>query len=201
LLFVSLLALLVVGPLFGTDPSAQAELAALFSVIVIFLATSSHRTAVALAFSFLWIVLTWAEPLGEGLAGEVAEDVTLILLCGLSIESALRRALTARVVDCDAIAASACAYLLLGVGWAAIYTLLETIHPGAFELTPAEAEQPWSTLLYFSFATLTTLGYGDVTPVVPAARGWSSAQAVAGTLFTAVLIARLVGIYGNQNNG
>lgn len=200
LLFLSLFALLAVGPLFGNDPGAQAELAALFSVVVLCLATTSSRTALALALSALWIVLTWAVPFGENIAGDIAQEVALLLLCGLAIESALRRALTAKVVDKEALAAVGCAYLLLGVGWAAIYTLIETIQPGAFGLSNTEADEPWSTLLYFSFATLTTLGYGDVTPLIPIARGCASAQAVVGTLFSAVLIARLVSVYGSQND-
>lgn len=201
LLLAALFVLLAVGPLFGTDPSAQAELAALFSLIVLCLATTSYRTALALACSAFWIILTWTEPLGDGAIGEVAEDLALIVLCGLAIESALRRALTADFIDKEALAAVGCAYLLLGVGWAAIYTLIEAIQPGAFHLTQQEAGEPWSPLLYFSFATLTTLGYGDVTPIAPVARGWAGVQAVVGTLFTAVLIARLVSLYGNRNDG
>ena len=67
-----------------------------------------------------------------------------------------------------------------------------------FAMAPDIADQPWSALLYFSFATLTTLGYGDILPLSPIARGLASVEAVAGTFFTAVLVARLVGAYGSD---
>ena len=53
----------------------------------------------------------------------------------------------------------------------------------------------WDQLLYFSFTTLTTLGYGDIAPLSPIARIWTVFEAIFGTLFLAILIARLVGLY------
>ena len=53
----------------------------------------------------------------------------------------------------------------------------------------------WNELLYFSLVTLTTLGYGDITPLGAVARIWSALEALVGTLYLAVLISRLVGIY------
>jgi len=53
----------------------------------------------------------------------------------------------------------------------------------------------WSDLLFFSFVTLTTLGYGDITPVTSAARSLAVIEAVFSVLYNAILIARLVGLY------
>jgi hypothetical protein len=85
------------------------------------------------------------------------------------------------------------AYLLLGVLWADAYALVALVRPGAFSgpLSPADGPRAW---FYFSFVTLTTLGYGDVLPVHPAARSLAILEAVTGPLYLAILVARLVSL-------
>jgi len=88
-------------------------------------------------------------------------------------------------------------YFLLGLGWFALYSLLNTIQPGSF----AEAglaltgRAPPSKILYFSLATLTTLGYGDIVAVKPAARMAATLEAASGVLYVAITVARLVASY------
>jgi voltage-gated potassium channel Kch len=82
------------------------------------------------------------------------------------------------------------AYLLLGLAWGSAYELVLVLRPDAFRF--AEPHHDPMTLLYYSFVTLTTVGYGDVTPLAPAARSLAIAEALIGQLFPAVLIARLV---------
>jgi hypothetical protein len=99
-------------------------------------------------------------------------------------------------VTLDTIAGAACVYMLLGVVWANSYVLLEHLRPGSFVL-PDEWKLPGGetapALIYFSYATLTTVGYGDVRPAGPAAGGMAIVEAVVGQLFLAITIARLVG--------
>jgi ion channel len=87
-----------------------------------------------------------------------------------------------------------CAYLLVGMAWASAFDLVEQIYPGAFHFVsePTSADQLTSKLIYFSFATLTTVGFGDVLPVHPFARSLAIAEAVIGQLFPAILIGALV---------
>jgi hypothetical protein len=87
-----------------------------------------------------------------------------------------------------------CAYLLLGMAWASAFDLVEQVHPGAFHFVsePASLDQLSSKLIYFSFATLTTVGFGDVLPVHPFARSLAIAEAIVGQLFPAILIGALV---------
>jgi hypothetical protein len=82
-------------------------------------------------------------------------------------------------------------YLLFGIGWAHAYHIAETVHPGSFATT-AGAMSNVSDWVYYSFVTLTTVGYGDITPVRPIARTLSISEALTGQLYLAVLIARLV---------
>jgi hypothetical protein len=76
--------------------------------------------------------------------------------------------------------------------------LVETAQPGSFYVSSAQNLDHminWSDLMFFSFVTLTTLGYGDITPVTSAARSLAVIEAVFGVLYNAILIARLVGLY------
>jgi voltage-gated potassium channel len=86
-----------------------------------------------------------------------------------------------------------CAYLLLGMAWASSFQLLEELRPGSFMFVtaPLNLDQLSSKLTYFSFATLTTVG-SDISPVSPFARSLTTAEAVTGQLFPAILIATLV---------
>jgi Ion channel len=82
-------------------------------------------------------------------------------------------------------------YLLFGIGWAHAYHLTGLLHPGSFNTPSGEIPSvlDWA---YFSFITLTTVGYGDITPVRPIARTLAMGEALTGQLYLAVLIARLV---------
>ncbi|MBM4245267.1 MAG: two pore domain potassium channel family protein [Deltaproteobacteria bacterium] len=100
------------------------------------------------------------------------------------------------VVTADTIAGAACVYMLLGVLWANAYLLLEHLRPGSFAI-PAEWRLPGNqvgpALVYFSYATLTTVGYGDIHAAGPAGGGLAIVEAIVGQLFLAITIARLVG--------
>jgi hypothetical protein len=81
-------------------------------------------------------------------------------------------------------------YLLYGVAWAHAYHITELLHPGSFN--PPGSMSSISDFAYFSFVTLSTLGYGDITPVRPISRSLSVGESLAGQLYLAVLVARLV---------
>ena len=76
----------------------------------------------------------------------------------------------------------------------ALYGVLNIVQPGSFTQggAPLQEPVPWSTLLYFSLTTLTTLGYGDIVGVKPAARMFATLEAAAGVLYVAITVARLV---------
>jgi Ion channel len=90
------------------------------------------------------------------------------------------------------------AYLLLGLVWGYSYELVAALHPGAFASALATAREDRS-LVYFSFVTLTTVGYGDVTPVHPAARSLALLEALTGQLYPAILLARLVTLHTQES--
>ena len=105
-------------------------------------------------------------------------------------------------VTADVLCAGLATYLLLGLLWSLAYALVANLVPNSFSLNGAPMVNPplqGSNSLYFSFITLSTVGYGDITPVSNAARMLAAAEAVTGTLFMAVLIARLVSLYTTES--
>ena len=97
----------------------------------------------------------------------------------------------------DRVAGAVAVYLLVGLLWALIYGIISATDPGAFkgiesfDLGESGAQQDF---IYFSFVTLTTLGYGDMSPVAPAAKTLAWFEAVFGQLYLGVTIARLVSL-------
>ncbi len=92
----------------------------------------------------------------------------------------------------DLISGAVVAYLLLGICWGGLYSFIELTQPGSFSFS-GEGGEELSSLFYFSFVTLTTLGYGDILPLSKIARTSAYLEAVTGVMFTAILIAGLVG--------
>jgi len=89
----------------------------------------------------------------------------------------------------------AAAFLLMGVMWAFIFTIIMRSDPRAFSSGGVRGPMPFMDVMYFSFITITTLGYGDILPVSRAARTAALLEAIIGQLFIAILIAKLVGVY------
>lgn len=86
-------------------------------------------------------------------------------------------------------------YLAIGLLFVALYTLVDVIHPGSFKGMRATDELPLpSDFVYFSFITLTTVGFGDVVPVNPIARSLCNVEAIIGQLYPATLLAYLISL-------
>jgi hypothetical protein len=119
---------------------------------------------------------------------EISTLVTLVALCCVVLALVLRRGpITTRRIE-GAIAV----YLLLGFSWAQAYELVALWHPGAFTgAVDGRGSLPWT---YYSFVTLTTMGYGDIMPVHPLARAGAVLEALTGQLYLAILLARLVSL-------
>ena len=123
-----------------------------------------------------------------------------ILFLVLTLVLLLRALVRAERVTSDTIYSSLSVYLLMGIAWAAVYSLLVTLHPGAVVMDAARHRNPrmdWSDCVFYSFLTLTSQGNGDMVPVTEQARSLSILEAVTGTMYVAILIARLVGLYSS----
>jgi hypothetical protein len=126
----------------------------------------------------------------------------LLALGALAIRI-LRDVLKARVVVFDQICGGLCVYMLVGFAFALTFSAIERIHPGSFAIDRARYGiaddlafllRLRALLSYFSFITLTTVGYGDITPVADLPRALAAVEAVLGQIYLAVFVARLVSL-------
>jgi len=112
--------------------------------------------------------------------------------------SLFRFILRAKQVDAEVLCAGVSVYLILGLLWSLAYTFVAQANPNAFSFSTPSGTAPTMsgfTAIYFSFITLATLGYGDITPAADIARMLAMLEAMTGTLFVGVMIARLVSLY------
>lgn len=107
-----------------------------------------------------------------------------------------------RKVNADVICGSISGYLLLGITSAFFMTIVEYLIPNLFAISGdiTSQEQVFQSLFYYSFVTLATIGYGDITPVTPLARILSITLGISGQMYLTILIAILVSKYLNANN-
>jgi len=101
-------------------------------------------------------------------------------------------------ITLEVIKAALCAYFLIGLMWSFVYLTIEALMPGSFQGAPGEPLD-YDLFIYFSFVTLTTVGYGDVTPISNGARSLAILEAVMGQFYLAVTVARLVSIHIAQH--
>ena len=97
-----------------------------------------------------------------------------------------------------------CLYFLFILVWSYVYLVIEIWKPGSFNietwqvLTEDTRRRLYNELYYFSGVTITTLGFGDISPVTKIARSWVTLQAIIGQFYLAIVIARLVGLYTSE---
>ncbi len=116
----------------------------------------------------------------------------------------LRTVLRQKEVTGETISLSISIYLLFGVNWALLYILLLYLQPHSFSFgsSPVPAEQHmFPILIYFSLTTLSTVGFGDITPLSLQARYAAVAEGITGQFYLAILVARLVGLYMSRPRG
>jgi voltage-gated potassium channel len=127
--------------------------------------------------------------------------LSLIGFLLVAITYTMKQVVISNEISLNRIVGAICIYLLLGIIWAMTYTVVELASPESFAGFAATREQGWdSEWLYFSFVTMTTLGYGDILPISATARGLAYIQAVVGQFYIAILVAGLVSAYVSKHN-
>ena len=127
---------------------------------------------------------------------ELVNIVIMLVFCLASTWIAGKNLLLSGSVDVNKIIGAICIYLLLGLNYSFFYLLINMAIPGSFHgLASTGIGNQLSELVYYSFVTMTTLGYGDLTPVKPLVRTVAYLEAVVGQFYVAVLVAWLVGMY------
>ena len=161
------------------------------------LSDTRRHIVIAVLLALPALLFVWIDGLVKSPSFKIAYLIFGLLFVGYTVVRVLSYVLNGEEVVADKIYGALSAYLLLGHGWAFAYIILEALNPGSFAGLgqPGLAEGVGSELIYYSFVTLTTLGYGEITPVSITARNLAAMQAVTGVLYLATLIASLVGLY------
>ena len=106
----------------------------------------------------------------------------------------------AKTVDANRMVGAICIYLLMGLIWALMYLFIAQAIPGAFNgVEQLVWYDNFADVAYYSYVTLTTLGYGDISPVAPIARFLVYMEALVGVFYMAILVASLIGVGINES--
>jgi hypothetical protein len=195
LLLLLILAILAGGPSDKQGALSRFLLSLLFTLILGagVLVVSRRRWAglVAGGVAAAAVVMEWIRQWSPTPALEVTAALSAFACVSILAAVVLIQVLRAGRITLHRIVGSTAAYLLLGFAWGELYRALSAAVPGAFAAASG-ALLEHAHYQYFSIVTLTTLGYGDITPVHPFARSLAMLEALTGQLFPAILIARLV---------
>ena len=206
-LLVALVILLVSAPFVEELEGGHLILSVLFTVVLIAavfaVANRKRSLAIALVLAVPAITARWINQVRPDLVHPAVFLVCALVLLAFVIGHLLYFVLRAPVVTVEVLCASIAAYLMLGLTWTVAYWLVDQLTPGgAFSFNTPRGSRSMNgfTGFYFSFITLSTVGYGDITPVSQAARWLAAMEAMTGLLYLAVLIARLVSLYSTPKS-
>ena len=177
----------------------------LFSLVllaaILAVADRKRDLVIAIVLAIPAIAGRWINHFRPDLVHPAVFLVAGLILIAFVVGNLLRFVLRAPSVTAEVLCASISAYLMLGLMWTMAYWLVDQLTPGgAFSFNTNAGTQSMNgfTGFYFSFVTLSTVGYGDITPVSRIARWLAAMEAMTGLLYVAVLIARLVSLYSSS---
>jgi hypothetical protein len=206
-LLVSLIVLLVTSPFVIALPYGTLIESALITLVLLtaVLAVGGRRHTLITACALVTPALlsNWLWHVSSGIVSREISIVMAIVFVVFIIVQLLRFILWAPKVNSDVLAAAVSTYLLIGIVWAFAYTLVGRVVPRAFIFTVdpnLNRHMEGFEALYFSFVTLTSMGYGDIVPVANVARMLAMMEAITGVFYLALLVARLVGVYAAHRN-
>lgn len=172
---------------------ASLSVALFFSVYAVQKQQNYRSFAIVLLLPLL--ILYWLSIYDIISFSRLGSYILFALYFGLLVFSFASQIVRSRRITLHIIHATLCLYLVIGLFWGTLYTLLNELSPGSYAgaLLENNADIHLTTFNYFSLVTLTTLGYGDITPQTPGAGALCQLEAITGQFYTAVVIAWLVG--------
>jgi len=198
-LCVLLLALIVMAPYMDTLPRGIL-LRNILNIFVILCAVaavgrthSSFIVVLCLAVpALVFRVLSFVKAEGQFFDLSLRMDVALY---ATALALLLHYVFGKEVMTGDRLWGAAASYLMVGLLWSFLFAIIDRSVPGSFAVRGTSTSMDFTDLIYFSFSTLTTTGFGDIAPVSRSARIASVLEGIIGQLFLAILIAKLVGVY------
>jgi hypothetical protein len=201
----SLVLLIVISPFLESLPWGDLIEAVLLTFVLLsaVLAVGGRRRVLSWAIALLipTLLARWANRLYPAYVPSEISLVAGLVFGALIVSQLFRFILRAPRVNTEVLCAGVAGYLTLGLLWGVAYALAARLDPNAFSSGAGPGYSPSMrgfTVLYFSFITLSTVGYGDITPASSVARMLAMTEAMVGTFYVAILVARLVTLYSSQ---
>ncbi len=210
LLLGALVVAAVIGPLL--EETQLGEFIQIGCLTLVFVAAViinwRHRVRLSLfgVAATITLILHWSSLLVSNDEVSIARFAFSFLFLGFTAAMLLRSIVLNYKATPDAILGAICIYLLLGLMWSLGYSAVTYIEPNAFDIpgsvdfASAKTHPSFATLIYFSFVTMSTLGYGDISPQTDLCRTLAWTQSVTGQFYLAILVARLVSILPNKES-
>jgi hypothetical protein len=213
-LLLSLLCLSVIGPLMNTSLIGRIFESAFVLLLVVSISRSVTQNQlewwlVLLGGMSAWLLINLGNLFPVAPYNTAVFEVFSLIACMSFLISGflvIARDVFSGEVTGNRISGAMCLYLLLGAIFALIYAAVDVVDPNAFRVdepfqkffgidSGMHYKERFSLLLYYSFVTLSTVGFGDISPISRFARNFTWLEAVSGQLYLSVMVARLVGLH------
>lgn len=198
----SLVLLIIAYPYVQGDLGGQILLSLLATLVmimsVIAVGDKKSHTIIALVLAAPWFLLLLLKfpfiPIDNSLL--IKDEILFaFLLFAYTTYRIFVHIIKSRDITAEILAASICVYLLIGLTWATLYVIINMFYPGSFIDTDGSVVQDGPDFLFFSYVTLTTVGYGNIEAITDQARSLASIEALCGQLYLTIMVARLVGLH------
>jgi hypothetical protein len=205
-LLVLLIGFILAVPSMGTSERGQWEVMILTTVNFFAAAYVSQGTTRlwTMGLLALALVISGGFYIMDGDPASLLVIILCILLVTLAYTGAsvLGYVLDEGEVGIEHIFGAICAYILIAMAFGTLYLILELLVPGSFSgvrIASHSGERPWWQFFYFSFTTLSTVGYGDIAPTTMRARSFVIIEQLVAVFYVAILISRLTGMYTSSS--
>lgn len=178
----------------------NAFLSAVLVSAVYTLSQKIRNLAIAALLAIPMLISIWAQYFVRSDAMFLIGRICGAFFIAFTIFHILRNIFQEQEITKDTIAGAAAVYMLFALMWSFLYGVLNLVEPNSFAISAAQTLGERNIFLYYSFVTITTLGYGDVTPVTYIATSLAVLEAVVGQLYLVVLVAWLVGMYVSKKS-
>jgi len=203
-LLILILLMLVLAPFLDEFVHTRILRDIFLTVIFIFIIYSIRlkrsQATIALFLVLPLIIATWTTYFVEIRTVSLLSRIFGVLFFAYAVVGILRIIAKSEKVTRETIFAAVVAYLLIALMWAFLYMILERVSPGSFSFPEAGSWGQPMRFEYLSFVTITTLGFGDITPVTDKASALVMIEAVVGQIYLVVLVAWLVGMHVSRRS-
>jgi hypothetical protein len=203
-LIVTILAMILVAPHLQGFVGIRLLLDIFFSFIFIAgvyaVSQKKHQLLLAILLAVPMILSFWLKYILVDSYVVIVGRIFGILFMGFAIYHFVQFIYWAEDITKEVISAAIVVYLLLAVMWTFIYSLLELLQPGSFNFASSKIQEVNIIFLYYSFVTITTLGYGDITPLTEKATSLAILEAIIGQIYLVVVVAWLVGMHVSRRS-